>query len=140
MKEIRVVRAIIHHDGKILLLKKAKDTLPYNKDKWEVPGGKIEEGEDIGETLKRELKEEIGLELGKDVMLEKQLKSCQGEAEGVRSFAEVFLLKAKTNQITLSGEHSEYVWKMPEEIKNMDLVLFADLLLDYLKKLSEEIL
>ncbi|MFH1505641.1 MAG: NUDIX domain-containing protein [archaeon] len=140
MIEMHVVRGIIRHNDKFLMLKKIKDAAPYNKDKWEVPGGKYKENEDPLETLKREIKEETGLKIGEDLVVEKQLQPAQGEAEGVRSYARVFLLKANTDKVTLSDEHSEYAWKTVEEIKKMDLVLFADILFEYLDKINEGIL
>lgn len=48
------IKAIIRNDeNQILLLK--------NKDYWDIPGGRIDQGEDIETTLLRELNEEIGV-------------------------------------------------------------------------------
>jgi 8-oxo-dGTP diphosphatase len=48
------VKAILCKNNKILLVRDQKG-------KWELPGGRIEFGENIDETLKRELAEELGL-------------------------------------------------------------------------------
>lgn len=48
------IKAIIRNDeNQILLLK--------NKDYWDIPGGRIDQSEDIETTLLRELNEEIGV-------------------------------------------------------------------------------
>ena len=49
------IKAIIRNDeNQILLLK--------NKDYWDIPGGRMDQGEDIEAALLRELNEEIGVD------------------------------------------------------------------------------
>src|SRR5215475_15858085 len=56
----RVVAALILRDGKILVCQRTKhQTMPL---KWEFPGGKIEEGEQPQDALRRELEEELGID------------------------------------------------------------------------------
>lgn len=58
---IKVTCAIILFNSKILVTQRAeKMSLPL---KWEFPGGKIEEGENVIECIKREIKEEINIEI-----------------------------------------------------------------------------
>jgi len=55
----RVVAAVIEQDGKLLVCQRTRhQTMPL---KWEFPGGKIEEGEQPRDALRRELEEELGL-------------------------------------------------------------------------------
>ena len=75
MKEIYVVRGIVRHGDKYLLLKKIKDINPDNDGKWEVPGGRFKSDEDPQTALKRELEEETGLKFDKDLALVRQLPS-----------------------------------------------------------------
>ncbi len=57
----RVTAAILVKDDKILLAKRpANDRLP---NKWELPGGKIEDGETPEMCLQRELFEEFGIKV-----------------------------------------------------------------------------
>ena len=60
MKKIRVVAAIIEHQGKILI---AKRSYGQFAGLWEFPGGKIEDGEDEIIALKREIFEELHVEI-----------------------------------------------------------------------------
>ena len=57
---ITVIAAIIKDGEKILIGRRA----PYEKapGMWELPGGKLEEGESHKDCLKRELKEELGID------------------------------------------------------------------------------
>jgi 8-oxo-dGTP diphosphatase len=56
----QVVAALIFKDGKILVCQRTRhQTMPL---KWEFPGGKIEEGEQPRDALRRELDEELGIE------------------------------------------------------------------------------
>ena len=47
----------------MLLQKRTKQTAGKYFDHWEIPQGKVEPGETIGEAIKRELEEETGLEV-----------------------------------------------------------------------------
>src|SRR6202034_4652473 len=55
----RVVAAVIERNGKLLVCQRTRhQTMPL---KWEFPGGKIEEGEQPRDALRRELEEELGI-------------------------------------------------------------------------------
>ena len=55
----RVVAGLIMQNGKLLVCQRTKhQTTPL---KWEFPGGKIEEGEQPRDALRRELDEELGI-------------------------------------------------------------------------------
>jgi len=59
MKIIDVTAAIIERDGKFLIAKRKKGK--HLENKWEFPGGKIEQQETPQECLARELEEEFGI-------------------------------------------------------------------------------
>lgn len=63
MKEIEVVAAIIQHQNKILCCQRKDNKLQYLSEKWEFPGGKLEEGESKEVGLIREIKEELNMDI-----------------------------------------------------------------------------
>ena len=55
----QVVAALIWQDGTVLVCQRTRhQTMPL---KWEFPGGKIEEGEQPRDAMRRELEEELGI-------------------------------------------------------------------------------
>ena len=63
MKQIEVVAAIIHKDGRIFATQRGYGDW---KDWWEFPGGKMEVGESPEEALRREIREELSTEISVD--------------------------------------------------------------------------
>lgn len=56
----QVVAALIWQDGSVLVCQRTRhQTMPL---KWEFPGGKIEEGEQPRDAMRRELEEELGID------------------------------------------------------------------------------
>ena len=63
MKTIEVVAAVIFREGKVLCVQRPQNSKEYISSKWEFPGGKVEQGEDRIQALKREIREELHLEI-----------------------------------------------------------------------------
>jgi len=61
MKTVIVTAALIIEQGKILVTQRKKDS-PHGL-LWEFPGGKVKEGEEPRDALRRELKEELDVEV-----------------------------------------------------------------------------
>ena len=58
---IKVCCAVIIHNGKLLICKRAN--YKSNAGRWEFPGGKIKAGETAEDCIMRELKEELNIEI-----------------------------------------------------------------------------
>ena len=59
-KTIHVVAAILIQDGRLLATQRGYG--PW-KDWWEFPGGKVEQGEEPREALRREMQEELAVDI-----------------------------------------------------------------------------
>jgi 8-oxo-dGTP diphosphatase len=128
MRKIILTRALVRNNGKYLLLKRAKDDfLPENVGKWECPGGRLEESEKPSEQILREVEEETGLKC----KIIRELPFMLMKTEAIDSNCFIFLLEASSRDVKLSEEHSEFKWLKAEEVKNMEMVKFATLLLEY---------
>ena len=64
---VRVVAGVLLRDGKALVCKRS--AAGPHAGKWEFPGGKVEPGETLADTLRRELREELGIvaEVGEEL-------------------------------------------------------------------------
>lgn len=90
------------------------EDLPLGRGFWELPGGKVVDGEPLGAALLRELREEIGLSLSSSVEPQ-YLGSCVYTLESgtvrMRRTQQVFSLAAPQGwTIRLSPEHDRHVF------------------------------
>ncbi len=60
MKTIKVVAAVMCRENRIFAVQRGYGEY---KDRWEFPGGKVEEGESPQDALKREIREELDTEI-----------------------------------------------------------------------------
>jgi len=115
-----VVAALIVQDGKILVCQRTRhQTMPL---KWEFPGGKIEEGEQPRDALRRELEEELGIDaaIGDEVTRMRHDYPGGGAVE-LRFFVVREYKGALENKI-----FKEMQWARPAELPSYDF-LEADL-------------
>ncbi|WP_305094362.1 (deoxy)nucleoside triphosphate pyrophosphohydrolase [Prescottella sp. R16] len=59
--EREVVAAAVIRDGRLLLAQRTRP--PELAGLWELPGGKVEQGESPADAVRRELREELGVEV-----------------------------------------------------------------------------
>ncbi len=115
MKKIEVVAGIIYFDNKILCVQRPKNGLPYISEKFEFPGGKIENGESKEDALKRELLEELNISIDiKSMFLE-----VVHEYPDFELTMHSFICEVDTDELTLN-EHVAKKWLPLEEIDKLD--------------------
>lgn len=100
---IRVVAAAIVRDGRVLAARRG----PHAREalRWELPGGKVEGGEDDAAALRREIREELGADVRVDAPL----------AESVHAYAHATIHLVAYRCTLLAGEpeareHAELRW------------------------------
>ena len=107
MDDFRVaVKAFIVQDKKFLLLRRRSNDV-HKPDTWDIPGGRLEIGEDPFEGLKREVLEETKLEV--DVLLPVDIHHFIRD-DGQKITMIVFLCKPQGGDVQISEEHQEYKW------------------------------
>jgi 8-oxo-dGTP diphosphatase len=124
----RVVAALIWREGKILICQRTRhQAMPL---KWEFPGGKIEEGEQPRDALRRELEEELGIAaVVEDEVVRLEHRYPGGSSVELRFFDVRNYSGEIENRI-----FREVVWVAPPDLPSYDF-LEADLTL--VKDLAE---
>jgi 8-oxo-dGTP diphosphatase len=104
--------------GRCLLLRRSRSS-KGNPGKWDLPGGKVGDGETFDEALLREVSEETGL----DISLQHVVGASEYELPS-RKVAYIVLeatLNGNNQAIRLNSEHDEYTWVDSSEMSSMDL-------------------
>src|SRR5579863_8313500 len=116
----RVVAAVILKDGKVLVCQRTRhQTMPL---KWEFPGGKIEEGEQPRDALRRELDEELGI----DAQIGDEVARIQHQYPGGGSVELRFFVVREYRREIENRIFKDVRWSPPSELPSFDF-LEADL-------------
>lgn len=124
----KVTAALLVKDGLILIAKrKASDKLA---NKWEFPGGKIEDGETPEECLRREMKEEFQIEVAVgDYFCDSVYHYDHGSIQLL-----AYWVHWKGGELVPKA-HDEFRWVPFAELENFD---FAPADIPIVKRLKEE--
>lgn len=127
-------KGIVFDEGKVWLRKNERN-------EWELPGGKVDEGEQPAETVVRELKEELGF----DVQVEKIVQAwmytinvSQDESRGVLVLSFLCTLLGKPGAFEFEGEAGSAAFEKfsPEEIEALTMPEFYKEAIREVKKLK----
>lgn len=120
-RQIICAAGIIVKDGKMLMTKR-RDIRPEFNDKWEFPGGGVENGETVIQTMHNELLEEAGFK----VHVQEQLPDIvttvvNNDAYQVHLL--MYICTIKSGKIKLApSESSDYDWFTFNEALEMDML------------------
>jgi len=107
-------KSFIVDNDKLLILKRRPNDV-QKPSIWEIPGGRLELGEDPKEGLIREAKEETNLDIKiKSPLNVKHFTRDDGQTITML----IFLCQALINEIKLSEEHTEFEWINLEKAKD----------------------
>lgn len=134
-KQFIGVKAVILDGNKVLLMKRS-DKYGDFAGAWDIPGGRIEFGEEPVSGLRREVKEETGMEL-KEILKPLDARTVfQDEEQQIVRIT--FLCRADGKEMKLSDEHTEIKWfdldKLDVDLKDKELKIVLDNLREELKK------
>ena len=111
------VRVLItDEDNKILILKRSTDS-KTNPGKWELPGGKVDQGESFDKALLREVYEETNLK----IKLDNVIGASQQDLPLIRAVHIIMSGSIADGELNLSSEHEGYAWEFLENLKDYEL-------------------
>lgn len=113
---------VIGGSGKLLIIKRSsQDT--YYPGLWEVPGGKLDQGQDLSHAQEREVIEETGfvVELVQKLVLVDSFIIGKGKYIGLPYIVLFSVTRIVGGKITLSNEHSDYCWVTYQEMLEYEL-------------------
>lgn len=112
------LKGAVFCDNKLLIVKRSMCTRgEYGL--WELPGGRMEFGEQPEETLIREFSEEVGLEVEPIRPLNTWtfLRDENTQIVGI-----TYLCSFKGGEVRLSSEHLDYAWVTLQDLANYKLI------------------
>lgn len=116
------VKGIVFEGGKVWLRRNERD-------EWELPGGKLEEGEQPEDAVVREMQEELGFNVEVKGIVQAHLytiEESQDEANGVLVVSYLCNILQKSGDFELEGEAGPAEFKAfaLEEIDELNMPLF----------------
>jgi mutator protein MutT len=114
------VGAIIICDGRMLLEKRQNDP---GKGKWSIPGGLVELGESLEQTVIREVEEETGLQVEKPehVDIVDQVNFDENGKIKYHFIIIDYFVRLKGGTLKAASDAAELRWVKLEEVENYDL-------------------
>jgi 8-oxo-dGTP pyrophosphatase MutT (NUDIX family) len=111
-------KGMIMRDGQCLIFRLAKYDDVNNPDVWDLPGGRIDVGEEGDIAFKREIEEETGLKNFTDLGLADYFVRYPANKEVSPFCGFIHLLEIGDQEIKLSFEHCDMKWINEDEIDN----------------------
>ena len=107
---------VLNLAGKILGIRRSS-TAPSNANKWDLPGGDLDFGENPTEGILREIKEETGLSVTNI-----QVFDVWSDVDDLGDFWVTIAYTANSNsdEAVFSNEHSEFKWLTKEGFLELD--------------------
>ena len=115
MKKIKVVAAVIFWNDLILCVQRPKNNLLYISEKFEFPGGKIENGETNEDALHRELLEELSI----SAKIKSFFMTVVHEYPDFELTMHSYICEVDSRDLTLC-EHIDKKWLKINELNSLD--------------------
>lgn len=102
-KIVKVAAAAIVHQGKMLLTRRRSGEYAG---RWELPGGKLEEGESAQQACLREIKEELNL----NIAIIRKLDDLEYDYPSFHLSMEIFLCSLQDADTLSLSVHDRFAW------------------------------
>ena len=115
------VGAIITRNGRILLEKRKND---LGRGKWSIPGGLVELGESLEQTVIREVQEETGLVVDAPELVDVVSQVTLDENGKVKYHFVIvdYFVKLKSGTASAASDAEELEWVLFDEVEQRDLI------------------
>lgn len=120
---VPVVRLIVPEQGGRVLVLRRQDG-GYAAGQWCLPGGKVDYGNTVGQTVVKELAEETGLRCTSAAFL--YFQDSLPIAPGKMHCINLYFLCAAEGEIVLNAESTEYAWIGLAELESHALAFRND--------------
>lgn len=135
---VGVCAIIINDEGKIFLAKRGKKA-KNERGRWEFPGGTIEFGDTLRNTVIREMKEELGIEIEPGYQLHAIDHLIPDEKQHWVASAFISKIVKGTPKILEPEKCDAIGWYGFEEVKKMDVTLAVREYIPILEKYFKDI-
>ena len=115
MKKVEVVAGVIFCSDEILCVQRPQNKLQYISEKFEFPGGKLEDGETQEEALHRELSEELNL----SIQIKSFFLTVVHPYPDFELTMHSFICEVDSKELTLN-EHIDQKWLKINELNQLD--------------------
>jgi 8-oxo-dGTP diphosphatase len=117
---ISVAKLVIKREEKWLLIQRS-DSSKFFPSQWDLPGGKLNEGETAFDAVIREVKEETSLNVAPDVLvLEEEIIE-----NNTPIHYSIFTTKEFKGTVQLSKDHQAFAWLTNEQIRTLRITPFV---------------
>ena len=113
-KEVKVAAAVIRNGDKYLCMQRRRSHREYESERWEFPGGKVEDGESGYDTLLREIKEEMDW----DIYVGRIFATITHDYPDFTLSLTAYLCKPGDGDFTML-EHLDSKWLDKEELSSL---------------------
>lgn len=116
------VGAVIVRNGKILLEKRKNEP---GRGKWSIPGGLVELGEDLEQTVIREVREETGLQVTRPELIDVVSNVISDEDGKIKYHFVIidYFLRLEGGTPTPASDADELRWVRLEDAETYDLAM-----------------
>lgn len=127
-KKVSVV--IIIDNGKVLILKRAPGNRSY-PEKWNFPGGGVEDGETIEEAAVREVYEEAGLKIKESDLMYFQATALP------YLMIHLFMTNKFSGDVEINNESTHFEWADIDDILDFDFIPISKSMINDIKYYME---